>query len=529
MTETISARKINSLALASAQRLKAFLNPLWKALTFSLGDDSVAYKSEICVSIEENRLSVACGTRFLSGARIKGFKVYAAENKYPGPEDLASSVILAVNELKMPVKSALTLSIPKAWAVIKIAQFPAAVKENLSGAVSYELDRLTPFSPEDAFYDFRELKEEDGKLSVLITAAKSDLITPYVDALKEKGLNVNRLAVNILGMDRLCRQINWGKSDDFMFVEIGEKGIDGIVSDNGFLTAAFSDKFPADDEKTKIETIIGDMAPYIKMSTQKGKSLRILAHIKDKNPVIREMLKIRSEQPLTMLDETDVNIGIQKSNKDIPYAAVAGVLESLQPGHRLNLLAKGTREASSPPLTLTIVLVLAIIALLVVYALAPLRAEEERIAEIDYQIMQRKDEVKKAEALKKELESVRNDISLINSFKENKPMALNIIKELALVLPKNAWLSRARITGATVEIEGNSASTSDLLPKLEASKYFEKVEIASPTYKDPRMNTERFSIKMAIEGIEKEKTSMPVQHPQAAENTPKQGVKNGRK
>jgi hypothetical protein len=54
-----------------------------------------------------------------------------------------------------------------------------------------------------------------------------------------------------------------------------------------------------------------------------------------------------------------------------------------------------------------------------------------------------------------------------------------------------------------VDIEGYAASASELLPKLEASKLFQKVEFASPTFRDVKMNSDRFVIKMEIEGIKK--------------------------
>lgn len=524
-----AAGKITSLALESAERLKVLTKPLRSALAFSLGDDAVSYRSDISVSIEERRLSIAQGTVFLSRTRIKGFRVYASEDKYPKPENLVSSAALFVSELKIQGKIALTLSVPKAWAVIRVAEFPSVVRENISRVVSYELDRLTPFSPEESFYDFRVLKEENGKISVMIVAVRADLISPYITALGEKGFGVNRLTVNLSGMESLCRHINRNTCYDYIFLDMGEKEFEGMVFDNGAMIAAFSDTFPASDEKTKTETVINETAPYVKMFSGKGKSPQILALLREKDSVLREMLKLRTGQTLMMLDETDLNIGLQKTGGDIPYAAIGSVVETLRPeADRLNLLARGLREESTQPMTLTAILLIAVVVLWIVYTAAPLRVEEEKLAEIDNQLMLIKDDVKKAEVIKKELETLNKDISIINNFKEKNPMALNIIKELAVVLPKTAWLSRVRITETGVEIEGNSVSTSELLPKLEASKYFEKVDFASPTYKDPRMNSERFSIKMAIEGIEK--TDIKTGHPAAtADNVPGTGLRNVKK
>ncbi len=188
-----------------------------------------------------------------------------------------------------------------------------------------------------------------------------------------------------------------------------------------------------------------------------------------------------------------------------PFAAIGGVLESLWPkAHGLDLLKKGYRSIPKYPKTLTLVLILSIMVIWAFYLIAPLKVEEKRLQEIDRQIMLRKEDVRKVETLKKELEALNNEISTINNFKENRPMALNIIRELTAILPKSAWLTRVRITGSTVNIEGYAASATGLLPKLEASSYFKKAEFASPTYRDTRMNADRFNIKVEIEGIKKD-------------------------
>ena len=69
-----------------------------------------------------------------------------------------------------------TLSIPKAWAVVASAEFPSTVRENLASVVAYELDRVTPFSSDDAFFDFTVLKEMDERISLQVTAARAGAV-----------------------------------------------------------------------------------------------------------------------------------------------------------------------------------------------------------------------------------------------------------------------------------------------------------------------------------------------------------------
>jgi general secretion pathway protein L len=135
---------------------------------------------------------------------------------------------------------------------------------------------------------------------------------------------------------------------------------------------------------------------------------------------------------------------------------------------------------------------------------APLRVEKKRLEEIDHQINLRKEDVKKVEALKKDIETLNEEVSAIRDFKGKSPMALDLIRELTTILPKTTWLTRIRITDTAVNIEGYAESATGLLSKLEASKYFRKAEFASPTFRDARQNADRFIIKMETEGVKKE-------------------------
>ena len=86
-------------------------------------------------------------------------------------------------------------------------------------------------------------------------------------------------------------------------------------------------------------------------------------------------------------------------------------------------------------------------------------------------------------------------------------MALNVVKELTTLLPSTVWLTRARVTETTVEIEGYAGTATELLTRLEQSKLFKKAEFTSPTIRDARTNSDRFVIKMELEGYEKKAAS----------------------
>jgi Tfp pilus assembly protein PilN len=500
MNGTIALDKLTAFASASSVFLRKITGPLWRICTFSLADESIYPAKTLSVSLEKGSLPIVYGTRFLSRIRIQGIREYSfEESRYPQPEFLASSLVLAINDLGA-AKASISLSIPKQWTIITATEFPATVKDNLSDVIAYELDRITPFSSEDAFFDFKVLGENTGKLSVLVAAAKAEFIKPYIDALKEKGLTINRITLNLSGFETLCRHI--GGDKERVFIEMGQEEYEGALFLNGSITRAFSGTFSAEEEQSKIDTVITEITPLTDIIKSRGKSPQIMVLLKDKSPTLQELLKIRLDHPVEILNDTDIKVGLSDNHKTIPYAAVGGVLESLSLRAKwLNLFTKGQHERLKAPKGLTIILGILILAMWVLYFIAPLKVEEQRLQEIDRQILLRKEEVKKVEALQKEAESQDKEIATIKDFKENRPMALNILKDLTSVLPKNAWLSRVRVTQTTVELEGYASSATGLLPKLEASPYFKKAEFSSPTFRDARMNADRFNIKMEIEGV----------------------------
>jgi Tfp pilus assembly protein PilN len=500
MNGTITMNKLTALASASSGFLRKITGPLWNICTFSLADESIYPAQSLSVSLEKGSLPIVYGTRFLSRIRIQGIREYSVEDgRYPQPEFLASSLVVAINDLGA-AKAGISLIIPKEWTIITTTEFPAAVKDNLSDVISYELDRITPFSSEDAFFDYRVLGENAGKLSVMVAAAKAESIKPYIDALKEKGLTINRITLNLSGFETLCRHI--GGDKERVFIEMGQEGYEGALFQNGAITRAFSGAFSAVEEQSKINTVITEITPLTDIIKSRGKAPQIMVLLKDKSPTLKELLKIRLNHPVEILNETDIKVRLSGNYKIIPYAAVGGVLEALSlKAIWVNLLTKGQHKRLKAPKGLTIILGIMILAMWVLYFIAPLKIEEQRLQEIDRQIMLRKEEVKKVEALQKEVESQDKEIATIKDFKENRPMALNILKNLTSVLPKNAWLSRVRITQTTVELEGYASSATGILAKLEASPYFKKAEFSSPTFRDTRMNSDRFNIKMEIEGI----------------------------
>jgi Tfp pilus assembly protein PilN len=472
---------------------------VWRILSLSPADPMIAYRKTLCVAIESPGASLVLGSRFLSRLKIKDQRpIPSEENGYPSPEALASSVAVYLTE-QNSLKTEIVLSVPKAWAIIKTVEFPASTLENLPEVVSFELDRITPFNPEEVYYDYKIQSRDEEKIALLVIAARADRIDPYLEAFRGKGLRVAGVTVHLEGMQTLWRYRD--QEPVAAFLEIQKKGYEGALFQNRGITSVLTGSFDQGEEKDKTQQLTDALEKLLPNQSLSALPCPVLFHLTDKDPGLKEMLKRRLTQPVVFFDEMNLGLSVPGDPQQVSYPALGGLLAFLgKATEGLNLITKGVRPRVRTPFWLTIPLLLGLMALTAWYWITPVKIETQRLVLIDKQITQKKVEVKKVEALKKEIDAVTKEQDIISDFKYSRQLAIVLLKELTLLIPKDAWLTRVRISENQVNIEGYAPSATLLVPKLEASPFFQKVEFASPTYRDPKLNQDRFQIKMEIEG-----------------------------
>jgi len=491
--------KFQQVVAGAWSKAQSLWTPLWEKLTYNLAEGILVPVKTISVSIEKGGLAIVYGSRFMSKIKIRGSRYYAVEEgKYLQPERFANTVSLSVDEFKAR-RIDVTLSIPREWVIIRTVELPSTVKENLVNVIAYELDRLTPLSADNALYDFTILGEKEGKLTIMLWAARNNLVGPYIDSLAKEAINVKRVSVGLSNLGTLSRYME--KDPALVFLTFDRYGYQGGLIVNDSLTAAVGGLFDGEDKTVRPERVVTDLRTLIARAQEQGFSPKLLLYPNGEEPVVAEKgLGV----PVQTLKHKDLQERFFSEQIDIPSGATGGMLASLWDRARpLNLLSKGFQVTKKTPITITVILLVIACCLAFVYMMVPLQREEKILQEVDKQINARKEEVRKVESLKKEIDGLSHDIAVIKGFKEAKPMSLVLFKELTSLLPKTVWLTRVRITDTTADIEGYANSATEIISKLEASNQFRKVEFASPTIRDTRLNADRFVIKMELEGIQK--------------------------
>ncbi len=467
---------------------------LWKYLTLSLADNFFSFAKVVCVSIERDGIFLAYGTKALWKTKIESFKKFPLEKDKPISPDYLASVVVKYIEATKAARAKVVLCIPKSWVIVQAVEFPSVVKENLAGVISYELDRLTPLTPDNAYYDFKVIAEDQEKITVLLTVARKDEVDSYIEALRGRNINIAKVGVSTLVMKSLLKSTY--KDTDVLFVSIGERGYEGGAVVNDLTIRSISGEFkPAG--VPDIDGIIKETYPLVETLTNSGnRGVMVINGTEDYHRAFEEKLSMS----LSNLDR-DVKLDLPRSNKDLSYVAVSGLVETITADeNEINLLSAKAKQAKRPPLFATTVLLALILSVGAFYFIAPLVIGQKTVEEIDSQITALKPEMKKVEALKKEADTLSAEVATINNFKKQNVSSLNIVKEMTSILPAKTWLTHLRIADPMVEIDGYAPSAAEIIPKLENSKYFQKVEFASPTFRDSKRNTDRFVIKMELKG-----------------------------
>lgn len=496
-----------------SSRIKHISERVWRVLTLGLIEGIIVPKKCLSVSLEKGSIAIVYGLLFLSKTRVKGSRRYFFdEGRYAQPENLALAISMAIDSLKAHGAEIL-LVVPKEWVLVRSAELPNVVKENLSSVVGYELDRLTPMSPDEAMYDYKVYGEKDGKIQISIAAMRTGTIKPYLDVLKEKGITLSKITSSITCLGTLGN--TFAENETLFVLSVGNLGYEGCLAKRGIVCSGFHGWFLNDDKERHLDAIIDNLAAQIAKLREEGTSPSIVVC----NESGRAVLDYDVGIPVKILEQDDFRTVLGSTDLEIPCSPLGGLLEALRvkPGG-FNLAGKGTEKPRRTPMAVTIALGCLILAMMVPYVVVPLEMEKRKLQDIRFEVLKRKVEAKKVEALKTEIEDISGEVSQIQSFKESAPLTISVLKELTTILPKNVWLTRSRITGETTEIEGYAAqSATELLQKLEQSQLFRKVEFSSPTVRDVRTNSDRFLIRMEME----------TKHP-AETGTNTEGTKNGR-
>lgn len=114
---------------------------------------------------------------------------------FDAKDDIERTTVLNWLQEQIQHKSKVSLIIPDEFFLIKKMAFPKATSANLRQVLSFEMNRKTPFSPEQTYFDYllTEQSSDTDKVHLELYLVPRNRIDPYLEMLKSWNINLDAI------------------------------------------------------------------------------------------------------------------------------------------------------------------------------------------------------------------------------------------------------------------------------------------------------------------------------------------------
>ena len=456
------------------------------------------FQNSLGIDIQEDRLSLVHLKTSFKGTRVSGrytmkFEDDTSAEKKLGEARKVIRTFIADHNIN---DAEVFMGIPSHLAIQRIITMPSAVRENISQAITYELEKYIPLPAEDVYLDTQILDEPKGQslLSILLMAVKKEDLLPYISLGQEicRGISGIETFGTAVANFLLVRSGDVQK-EPFIFVAKREKRAEVVYLQDGKFYSTktlfahendtiFSSELSKSLSQLRDRFEGDDRSPFI--SGDEGISRDVLARCAENAGMISaRMVSVASDIAPLFSFAGAYGLAL-KGAKPLPV--------------QFNFLPTTARKKPNRfgqylMFFLSVLTVLTFIA----WGGSCIVKQQVHSKRLDERIATLKKEVAEISAIEKEVELLQGKISQMTQLQQNYVPVLTVLGELTERIPTTAWVEELTVSGAFVQITGQADAATDLLSVLEASPTFQDVAFLSTITKN-RDGKEKFRIGLSI-------------------------------
>jgi general secretion pathway protein L len=448
----------------------------------------------------------------VQGARVHTFVV---ESEQP-----AASLRAELDARRLAPR-AVAIGLPRSIVTVKPVELPA-VGADPREMVRFELERHLPFATEDAAFDFVPLRAtqsgdaaEHVARRVLLAAADRRVVDRALRIVQETKIRPRSVTVashDLVGLARLPGRAR------VVWLHRVEDTVEVLFLDDG--AVVMSRTLPAGDDRT----VTSEIRRSFGVVKWRGCDAIWISGdaVAPVGPTDSPLAELGA--PVTAPNYTVAARRVLGAIEGSPRGALElAVAVALGPVDRpLDLLPPAQRPFRFTRGQLATAGVAAVAALLAIAALmVPGYRDSRRLATLNADITRLDPAVREVERMLKDLEGKRRLVSTVQTLESGALKPLPVMRELTDLLPNDAWLTLLSLDGKGVELTGQANTASALIPLLENSPRFERVEFASPVTRG--RDREQFRIQAVWEprnGAAPARTAATPPAPPAARRAP---------
>lgn len=127
-----------------------------------------------------------------------------------------------------------------------------------------------------------------------------------------------------------------------------------------------------------------------------------------------------------------------------------------------------------------------------------LAIKQERIETLEQRVAGAREEAMAVAELRAELEDAVRSANFLVRKKEEKPVLINVLREVTELLPDDTWLTRFQLNGDEIQLYGESSSASRLIGILDESPILTSSNFISPVTTNTSTGDERFNLEASV-------------------------------
>ena len=464
------------------------------------------FDSSLGIDFRPNHLILTCLKRTFGKIRLADHEIHTVppETQKDEREAQTLSVINRFVARNLVDRDRVCISIPREKVIIRFITLPIATKENLQKVIEYETSKYTPFERGETYFDYHVLKEEKESIHLFVVFVKKVEVDAYLSLLKKIGLQPFSIQIpSTAALNLFFYQGGAKEQGASVLLEVTDPFVEMNLVQERNLRESFHIPLRAEERASRILSTLkrsGLKEDVLSASTffvyglaadeTVMSSLKETDHVKAVAPPL--LNQIETKKDVTELHRIYASIGVP----------LRGMTKTQ---FDVNLLPfemrKKIRQIGKP-----LFILFSIVAFLLglSWAAGIFVQYRDALNGVNAEVKKRRPAVEAVEKLQKQKDEFAKEIADLGRIR-SEISKIELLKELTQLIPPSVWVWNFKYNGKEIEISGFADSASDLIPLMDKSPLFEKVEFITPVTKERVMisnetkEKERFKLKARIE------------------------------
>lgn len=393
------------------------------------------------------------------------------------------------------------MSLPRQYSTVQSFNVPAPDAQALDSMIQLEMDRHFAFPLESMNVSYHVVPIASNRNHVIAAATKREQVEIYLSWLVRAGLKPNGVDLSLSSQMNLLDQNGELSSKLQAIVDISSTQADvSLIKGKTLIT---SRSVPIPDKEFKTIFFHQDL-PESLMDQVAERFSNFLTEVLEST--LHGCKSLQNEESITqvnlfgggygaeaLVSALQAQTGVQTQSV-LPTFLKKDSPSNFTPSFQMTSLGLALRPALKDPVELnlhlqsqhkakrksgwksTVILSVTILAVLVGLLLGQTYRNKNTLASLNRQLEEIKPLASKLQRIDQQYANLSGYTEALNVIERRSPLKLPLLQELSRQLPKDTWVTRISIKQDQVEVQGYSASASQLIPILEESDFLKNTQ-----------------------------------------------------